>query len=250
MVFRADNSSDEQLRISRIEEILQGDSRAYSQLPTPRLKEPSPRARFSQHVSHKALPHVPASIAVKSSGSVAAAEKESTDWGEAASNSLHFEKLVQILGCLDQRVQTRELNKELDNIRENLKQMKGRVHLMTERLDVQETSETPQLPLEPHERHVRHKADLPRLCSPFSLALAVEITSFAVAHGCNARNRLERRYRSGEIVADAIGGAAGDSPPARCGTFLIALNACVTTQTFLRNHVLDVFLSQFFSENN
>jgi hypothetical protein len=86
---------------------------------------------------------------LKVSDTVAVADKE-----HPASDSGHFERLLRLLGSGDQRVQTRELNKELDIIREDLKQMKGRVTLMTERLNVRETSETPPLPLEPHERHV------------------------------------------------------------------------------------------------
>jgi hypothetical protein len=236
MVFRADNNSDEQLRISRIEEIVtRGDPRAYSQLQTPRMKKPSPRARFVQHLSHKTSPSFPASIAVKVPGSAASAEKERPDLAESASNSGHFEKLLQILGCGDQRVQTRELNKELDNIRENLKQMKGRVNLMTSQLDVQESSEMLPRPLEPQERYVRHAlaAALSRPYPPLLFVLADEMTLIVGAHGCYARNWLEGRHWSGEIIADAIGGAAGTTPPPRCDACPIVPIACVPTKTFL-----------------
>ncbi len=64
---------------------------------------------------------------------------------------------VQALGCAsgDQRVQARELRNGLENIREGLKQMKGRVSMMTEKLDVPDRAHTPSQPLEPHERTVR-----------------------------------------------------------------------------------------------
>jgi hypothetical protein len=160
-VFRAESSSAEQSRVSRIEQLLVqagGDSASahVTQRHTPRLKAPSPRARFVQHVSHKPSTSAPAPTPLAASGSKnvgAVAEKEKPE--SAGSNNDHFERLLHILACKDQRVQTREVNKELDGIRENLKQMKGRVSLMTERLQVSEIPETGQRPLEPHERHVR-----------------------------------------------------------------------------------------------
>lgn len=160
-VFRAESSSAEQFRVSRIEQLLVqagGDSASahVTQQYTPQLKAPSPRARFVQHVSHKPSTSAPAPTPFAASGSKnigAVVEKEKPE--SAGSSNAHFERLLHILACKDQRVQTREVNKELDTIRENLKQMKGRVSLMTERLQVSEIPETVEAPLEPHERHVR-----------------------------------------------------------------------------------------------
>jgi hypothetical protein len=87
-------------------------------------------------------------------------EMERSELAESASNG-RFEKLLKVLGCGDRHAQNRELNKELDSIRENLAHMKGRITLLTENLDVPARSETPTRPLEPHERSVR--AALPRV---------------------------------------------------------------------------------------
>ncbi len=167
MVFRADNSSSELASVARIEELLApGQPLEQALLQRPRAKASSPRARFlrpqMQHAEHGHSSNGASSRFVLSVPVKMSAKGQSLTVGEMAncelaeqSNNGHFEKLIKALGCGDQRVQTRELNKELDSIRDSLKHMKGRITLLTENLDVPARSETPTLPLEPHERSVR-----------------------------------------------------------------------------------------------
>lgn len=161
LVFcRADNDSVERLRISRIEELLSlCDSRDGAKLHTPRatnkLAASSPRTRFIESASKQPSLCVAAPVPVKIFENTTAGDKEACERAKcAAAETNHWEKLLSILGFSDQRVRSREVNKELENIRENLKQMKGRVTLMTERLDFPERSDMASLPLEPHERYV------------------------------------------------------------------------------------------------
>ena len=161
LVFcRADNDSVERLRISRIEELLSlCDSRDGAKLHTPRatnkLAASSPRTRFIEPASKQPSLCVAAPVPVKIFENATAGDKEACERAKcAAAETNHWEKLLSILGFSDQRVRSREVNKELENIRENLKQMKGRMTLMTERLDFPERSDMASLPLEPHERYV------------------------------------------------------------------------------------------------
>jgi hypothetical protein len=157
---RADNDSVERLRISRIEELLSlCDSRDGAKLHTPRATNKftasSPRTRFIEPASKLSSLSAAAPIPVKNFEN--AAVKEASERAKSATEHKHWEKLLAILGFSDQRVRTREVNKELEDIRENLKQMKGRVNLMTERLEFPERlqiREMAALPLEPHERFV------------------------------------------------------------------------------------------------
>lgn len=164
IIFRHDNASAELTRASRIEELLsEGPSRERVQIQTHRATASSPRARFirtqmpqaSSHIS----PRVTVVVPVKASASdkkvaVSTAPKRDAASAAAEPNNGHFERLIKVLGCGDQRVQTRELNKELDTIRESLKLMKGRIAFMTENLDAADRPETPTLPLEPDDRSV------------------------------------------------------------------------------------------------
>jgi hypothetical protein len=162
LVFcRADNDSVERLRISRIEELLPlCDSRDGAKLHTPRAtnKFPAstPRMRFIEPASKPSSLSAAAPIPVKNVENAAVSDKEASERAKSATENKHWEKLLAILGFSDQRVRTREVNKELEDIRENLKQMKGRVNLMTKRLEFPERSqmEMAALPLEPHERFV------------------------------------------------------------------------------------------------
>jgi hypothetical protein len=163
LVFcRADNDSVERLRISRIEELLSlCDSRDGAKLHAPRATNKftasSPRARFIEPASKpSSLCAAAAIFPVKNVENAAVSDKEARERAKSATENKHWEKLLAILGFSDQRVRTREVNKELEDIRENLKQMKGRVNLMTERLEFPERSqmEMAALPLEPHERFV------------------------------------------------------------------------------------------------
>jgi hypothetical protein len=170
MVFRADNSSSELAIVARIEELLAPvQPLEQALLQSRRAKASSPRARFlrpqMQHANHGHSSNGASSRSVFSVPVKMSAGRQSSTVGEMAnslhsepaeqSNNGHFEKLIQALGCGDQRVQTRELYKELDSIRDSLKHMKGRITLLTENLDVPARSETPTLALEPHERSVR-----------------------------------------------------------------------------------------------
>jgi hypothetical protein len=160
MFFRDDDDSAERLRISRIEELLSlSDSRENTKLHTPRvmnkLTASSPRTRFIQPTSKTTSLCAAAPIPVKIFEKDTVGDKETSEIVKSATENKHWEKLLTILGFSDQRVRTREVNKELENIRENLKDMKVRVNLMTERLDVPQRSEMRSCQLELRERSVR-----------------------------------------------------------------------------------------------
>ncbi len=172
MFRRADNDSVERLRISRIEELLSlCDSRDGAKLHTPRATNKfaasSPRTRFIEPASKPSSLYVAAPIPVKIFENATVSDKEACERAKSATENKHWEKLLSILGFSDQRVRTREVNKELENLRENLKQMKGRVNLMTERLDFPEQTQMASLPLEPHERFVSITTALANMLARF-----------------------------------------------------------------------------------
>jgi hypothetical protein len=155
IVFRSDDTSSDLARVSRIEELLvEGPARQRAQLHSPRARFIRPQMQqASKQASPRATVFVPVKVSANDKRS-AVGELPKCDAASSAETNGHFERLIKVLGCGDRRVQTRELNRELDTIRESLKQMTGRIAVMTENLDVPDRTETPTLPLGPDDRSV------------------------------------------------------------------------------------------------
>jgi hypothetical protein len=203
-VFLADNGSPEQRGISLIEKILtNGDSKVQLSGPQPKMPSKSPRARFMQPLS-LGSPKQSSRAAASLSGGRLGEKEKPPSVSDVSSDIGSFDRLMQILGRGDQHLQSVELNNELERIRDDLKQMKGRVKLMTERLDVPDGTLPLLQPLEPHERNV----STPVKFRP-AKHLMKFLTRIAGAAASGACDRAERCDRGGKAAANTRTRAAG-----------------------------------------